>query len=57
MCLIIFGVFAVLSFNAYTDNLTTQALIYGAIALFFALLLARRIYKNRHVLFGKKKDI
>lgn len=51
MCLIIAGVFAVLAINALLHHDTTAALLYGAIALFFVILMGlniRRVWKKRH---------
>ncbi len=51
MCLIITAVFTVLAINALLHHDTPAALLYGAIALFFAILMGlniKRVWKKRH---------
>ena len=50
MCLIITAVFSVLAINALLHHDITAALLYGAIALLFAILMGlniKRVWKKR----------
>jgi len=47
MCLIISAVFSYLAYSFYESGDTTNALINGAIALFFVGLLIRNILKTK----------
>ncbi len=55
MCAVIFVVFLALSISFALDGLVQNAVLNGTIALFFGILLAYRIYKNK-VCFLKRKD-
>ncbi len=51
MCLIIATIFLVLAIQAFMQNDTKAFWLYGAIALFFYLLMIlniRRVWKKRH---------